>query len=201
MGSSSSRKLTPKYVSFSPKYVSFSSNRNKTLTTKGKPSEVRSVSFSPDGQWIASGSEDKTVKIWSVESGECVTTFNGHSLSVSSVSFSPDGASIVSGSHDNTVKVWSVESGECVTLNGHSYGVLSVSFSPDGKHVASGSFDKTVKVWKRTTVTVVDPVIELPCKHSFHKSCICNWLTRNVQQNVPTKCPLCRKDTDIGICG
>ena len=49
-----------------------------------------------------------------MESGECVTTFEGHSKAVWSVSFSPDGASIVSGSRDNTVKVWSVESGECV---------------------------------------------------------------------------------------
>ena len=172
----------------------------KTLT--GHSSSINSIAYATDGAFIVSGSSDRTVKIWSVESGECVTTFNGHSLSVSSVSFSPDGASIVSGSHDNTVKVWSVESGECVrTLEGHSFWVISVSFSPDGAFIVSGSFDKTVKVWKRTTVTVVDPVIELPCKHSFHKSCICNWLTRNVQQNVPTKCPLCRKDTDIGICG
>ena len=80
------------------------------------------------------------MKVWSVESGECVTTFNGHSSDVTSVSFSPDGASIVSGSCDNTVKVWSVESGECVTtFNGHSSRVTSVSFSPDGASIVSGS--------------------------------------------------------------
>ena len=64
---------------------------------------MTSVSFSPDGQWIASGSgseysaNDNTVKVWSVESGECVTTLEGHLSRVRSVSFSPDGASIASG--------------------------------------------------------------------------------------------------------
>jgi len=67
------------------------------------------VSFSPDGASIVSGSYDGTVKLWSVESGECVTTLAGHSSRVESVSFSPDGASIVSGSYDGTVKVWSVQ--------------------------------------------------------------------------------------------
>ena len=83
-------------------------------TLEGHSDDVTSVSFSPDGQWIASGSRDNTVKVWSVESGECVTTLEGHSSDVRSVSFSPDGQWIASGSVDNTVKVWSVESGECV---------------------------------------------------------------------------------------
>jgi WD40 repeat protein len=75
---------------------------------------VFSVSFSKDGTRIASGSEDEKVKVWSVESGECVTTLEGHSGWVYSVSFSPNGTRIASGSKDNTVKVWSVESGKCV---------------------------------------------------------------------------------------
>ena len=79
----------------------------KTLT--GHSSGVTSVSFSPDGASIVSGSGDKTVKVWSVESGECVTMFEGHSRGVLSVSFSPDGAFIVSGSMDHTIKVWSTE--------------------------------------------------------------------------------------------
>jgi WD40 repeat protein len=89
------------------------------MTFEGHSQYVTSVSFSPDGASIVSGSLDNTVKVWSVESGECVTTFEGHSDAVTSVSFSPDGASIVSGSWDKTVKVWSVESGECVFSGGH----------------------------------------------------------------------------------
>jgi len=123
--------------------------RARVRTLEGHSWSVYSVSFSPDGQWIASGSYDNTVKVWSVKSGECVTTLEGHSFAVWSVSFSPDGTLIASGSFDKTVKVWSVESGECVTtLEGHSREVRSVSFSPDGQWIASGSIDRTVKVWR-----------------------------------------------------
>ena len=92
-----------------------------------------SVSFSPDGTKVASGSGDNTVKLWDVTSGECLQTLEGHSLSVTSVSFSPDGTKVASGSWDKTVKLWDVTSGECLqTLEGHSSIVRSVSFSPDG---------------------------------------------------------------------
>ena len=78
-----------------------------------------SVSFSPDGTKFASGSDDKTVKLWDVTSGECLKTLEGHSWTVTSVSFSPDGTKVASGSNDNTVKLWDVTSGECLkTLEG-----------------------------------------------------------------------------------
>ena len=111
-----------------------------------------SVSFSPDGYKVASGSNDNTVKLWDVTSGECLQTLEGHSRYVTSVSFSPDGTKITSGSADNTVKLWDVTSGEeILSLEGHSDRVSSVSFSPDGSKVASGSFDNTVKLWDATS--------------------------------------------------
>ena len=80
-----------------------------------------SVSFSPDGTKVASGSGDNTVKLWDVTSGECLQTLEGHSRYVTSVSFSPDGTKVASGSWDKTVKLWDVTSGECLqTLEGHS---------------------------------------------------------------------------------
>ena len=79
------------------------------------------MSFSPDGTKVASGSGDKTVKLWDVTSGECLQTLEGHSDCVTSVSFSPDGTKVASGSDDKTVKLWDVTSGECLqTLEGHS---------------------------------------------------------------------------------
>ncbi|MCP4345291.1 MAG: PQQ-binding-like beta-propeller repeat protein, partial [Desulfobacterales bacterium] len=109
---------------------------------------VSSVSFSPDGTRIASGSDDNTVRLWDVETGKELSVFKGHSSLVSSVSFSPDGTFITSGSADNTVRLWDVETGkELSAFEGHSSSVSSVSFSPDGRRIASGSHDKTVRLW------------------------------------------------------
>ena len=74
---------------------------------------LNSVCFSSDGKKIASGSDDKTVRVWHVETGECIKTFEGHNGSVNSVCFSSDGKKIASGSGDKTVRVWHVETGEC----------------------------------------------------------------------------------------
>jgi WD40 repeat protein len=80
-----------------------------------------SVAFSPDSKYLASGSIDKTVKLWRIESQKEVTTLIGHSDRVCSVAFSPDGKYLVSGSWDSMVKLWSVESQkEVTTLQGHS---------------------------------------------------------------------------------
>ncbi|MCB8765938.1 WD40 repeat domain-containing protein [Planktothrix agardhii] len=109
---------------------------------------VYSVSFSPDGKTLASGSGDNTIKLWDVTTGKEIHTLQGHSSVVSSVSFSPDGKTLASGSDDNTIKLWDVTTGkEIRTLQGHSSSVWSVSFSPDGKTLASGSDDKTIKLW------------------------------------------------------
>ena len=84
-----------------------------TMAKMGHSNCVWSASFSPDSSKIASGSDDKTVKLWDVTSGECLQTLKGHSDIVWSVSFSPDGTKVASGSDDNTVKLWDVTSGEC----------------------------------------------------------------------------------------
>ncbi|KKF92773.1 Vegetative incompatibility protein HET-E-1 [Ceratocystis platani] len=101
---------------------------------------------------LASGSGDKTVKIWDATSGACVQTLEGHAKVVTSVMFSNDGQRLASGSWDNTVKIWDATSGACLqTLEGHAGGVKSVIFSNDGQRLASGSGDETVKIWDATS--------------------------------------------------
>ena len=118
----------------------------KTLI--GHSSFVYSVSYSPDGTKIVSGSLDNTVKIWDANTGQCLKTLEGHSETVNSVAYSTDGTKIISGSGDETVKIWDANTGECLeTLEGHSKGVYSVAFSPDGKRIISGSSDETIKIW------------------------------------------------------
>ncbi|MBW2663375.1 MAG: PDZ domain-containing protein, partial [Deltaproteobacteria bacterium] len=118
-------------------------------TLKGHTKSVKLVLFSPDGKYIASASQDKTVKLWSVASGECLKTFTGHTNILKSLSFSPDGKYIASGDYDRKIKLWEIETGDCIqTLNDQQ---SFASFSPGGKYIASASQDKTIKLWEVET--------------------------------------------------
>jgi WD40 repeat protein len=75
-------------------------------TLRGHSSSVNSVAYSPDGQTLASGSRDGTIKLWNVKTGNLLQTLTGHSSWVYSVAYSPDGQTLASGSGDKTIKIW-----------------------------------------------------------------------------------------------
>src|SRR5262249_30746533 len=81
-------------------------------TLKGHKGKVISVAFSPDGKRIATGSFDRTAKIWDSETGKEIFTLKGHTGAVTSVAFSPDGRRIATGSFDSTARVWDASTGQ-----------------------------------------------------------------------------------------
>ena len=112
---------------------------------------ITGLAFSPDGKWLAAGSQDSAGRVWDATTGQEIFTLKGHTSPVWSVSFSPDGKRLATGSKDSTVKVWDLTTGkEIGTFKGHRGDVWSVVYSPDGTRLASGSADKTVKVWDAT---------------------------------------------------
>ena len=98
---------------------------------------------------LASGSRNRTIKLWDVASGRELRTLSGHTGDVLSVAFSPDGKTLASGAfRDYTIRLWDVASGrELRALSGHRGDITSVAFSPDGRVLASGSDDNTIKLW------------------------------------------------------
>lgn len=112
--------------------------------------QVNSLAFNPQGDILASGSQDKVIKLWNSTTGELISTLGYHLDSVNSIAFSPDGQMIASASDDRTIKIWDVYRGkEIAELKGHNKAVTSVSFSPDGRTLVSGSKDKTIIFWQR----------------------------------------------------
>jgi small GTP-binding protein len=95
-----------------------------------------------------SGSADKTLRVWDLESRRTVATLEGHTGSVYGVAVSPDGRRAVSASGDGTLRVWDLESGRSIaTFSGHIGIVIGVAVSPDGLRAVSASADKTLRVW------------------------------------------------------
>ena len=112
-----------------------------------------SLSFSPDGKYLATGDDFGQVQLWSVDPLQRVAVIGRHAARVKAVAFSPDGKQIVSSSDDKTIALWNVGSRSLAARIGtHIAPVRSIAFSPDGKHIVSGEHDRSVRIHTRHRV-------------------------------------------------
>ena len=127
---------------------SFPSSSYLQRTLSGHTNSVASIAYNPDGQILASGSYDNTIKLWNLIKNKEIRTFKGHSAWVADVAITPNNKSLVSGSYDNTIKLWNLVNGKQIrTFKGHSDSVDTLLVTKDGKTIISGSFDRTIKLW------------------------------------------------------
>ena len=99
---------------------------------------------------------DGAVRVWNVETRECVLTLEGHRCTVYSVAFNHNGTKLVSGASDHTVRIWDLKTGKCVlTLAGHTNIVKLVVFSHDSTMILSSSFDNTICLWDSGTGNLI----------------------------------------------
>ncbi|MGH3720885.1 MAG: hypothetical protein ACRDRI_18960 [Pseudonocardiaceae bacterium] len=149
-------------------YTALVTDANAALSTPliGHTDSVFGVAFSPNGHTLASGSGDRTVRLWNVTDPAHPTPLGppltGHTNSVNAVAFSPDGRILATASWDQTVRLWNVTDPAHPTplgppLTGHTSYILAVAFSPDGRTLATGSSDRTVRLW-----SVADPAHSTP---------------------------------------
>jgi WD40 repeat protein len=120
----------------------------KKVQLAGHGGPLTAAAFSADSRWLVTTSEDRTARLWDVQSGKMCHVLQGHLRRVTGAAFSPDGRLVVTASDEHTVRIWDTASGrEVFTLTGHQGLIRATAFSPDGQFVLTASDDGTARLW------------------------------------------------------
>ena len=123
----------------------------KPIVLRGHTGYVSGLALSPDGKFIISGAADNVLKIWALDSGECLKTLQGHTGNINAIAVTPDGQKAVSTAEDSTLKVWELRSGKCTKSITHADWLTAVKITPDGNKIVAGSRDQTIRVFELAT--------------------------------------------------
>lgn len=106
------------------------------------------VAYSPDGDYIVTASDDETMILWDIDTGDEIMRFGANTNRITHVEFTDDGRYLVSASIDGTPRMWDVETGQVLrSFGGHTNGASNISVTDDGRSVLSVSYDNTARIW------------------------------------------------------
>ncbi|MFE4105058.1 WD40 domain-containing protein [Almyronema epifaneia] len=128
--------------------VNLYSNHSRCQQVFQHQNWVRTLAFSPDGAWLASGSDDCTIRLWQTANADFAYTLSGHTDPVRALAFDPSSQTLASAGQDGSIRLWQVQTGRFSTqLSGHAAAVYALAFSADGRWLASGGDDQSLHLW------------------------------------------------------